>query len=54
MLCKNASNRTVQGVGFHFHTAHQGLMLDLTGYARNLADDAVVEVLACGEQEKYR
>lgn len=39
----------VQGVGFRFHTAHQGLMLDLTGYARNLADGSV-EVLACGEQ----
>ena len=40
----------VQGVGFRFHTAHQGLVLDLTGYARNLADGSV-EVLACGEPE---
>lgn len=40
----------VQGVGFRFHTAHQGLMLDLNGYARNLSDGSV-EVVACGERE---
>ena len=39
----------VQGVGFRFHTAHQGLKLNLTGYARNESDGSVT-VLACGEQ----
>ena len=39
----------VQGVGFRFHTAHEGLKLDLKGYARNLATGDV-EVMACGEQ----
>ncbi len=40
----------VQGVGFRFHTAHEGLKLDLQGYARNLPTGDV-EVMACGEQE---
>ncbi|WP_434360142.1 acylphosphatase [Parasalinivibrio latis] len=39
----------VQGVGFRYHTAHEGLKLGLTGYAKNLADGDV-EVLACGQQ----
>lgn len=41
----------VQGVGFRYHTAHEGLKRDLTGYARNLPDGSV-EVLACGHEEK--
>lgn len=39
----------VQGVGFRFHTAHEGLKFGLTGYAKNLPDGRV-EVLACGEE----
>ena len=41
----------VQGVGFRYHTAHEGLKRGLTGYARNLPDGGV-EVLACGHEEK--
>jgi len=41
----------VQGVGFRYHTAHQGLKLGLTGYAKNL-NNGDVEVRACGELEK--
>ncbi|MCS0403668.1 acylphosphatase [Vibrio diabolicus] len=37
----------VQGVGFRYHTSHQGLKLGLTGYAKNL-NDGDVEVMACG------
>ncbi|QIL84518.1 acylphosphatase [Vibrio sp. HDW18] len=37
----------VQGVGFRYHTAHQGLKLGLTGYAKNLPSGEV-EVVACG------
>ncbi|MGF1692956.1 acylphosphatase [Photobacterium kagoshimensis] len=40
----------VQGVGFRFHTAHEGLKYGLTGYAKNLPDGSV-EVLACGHEE---
>ncbi|OAN17658.1 acylphosphatase [Photobacterium jeanii] len=40
----------VQGVGFRFHTAHEGLKHGLTGYAKNLPDGSV-EVLACGHEE---
>ncbi|WP_413284473.1 acylphosphatase [Vibrio sp. MA40-2] len=39
----------VQGVGFRFHTCHEGNKRGLTGYARNL-DNGDVEVVACGEQ----
>ncbi len=39
----------VQGVGFRYHTAHEGLKLGLTGYAKNLVDGDV-EVLVCGQQ----
>ncbi len=38
----------VQGVGFRYHTAHQGLKLGLSGYAKNLINGDV-EVLASGE-----
>ncbi|QUJ68634.1 acylphosphatase [Photobacterium sp. GJ3] len=41
----------VQGVGFRFHTAHEGLRIGLSGYAKNLPDGSV-EVLACGKPEK--
>lgn len=41
----------VQGVGFRFHTAHEGLKCGLTGYAKNLPD-GTVEVLACGHEER--
>lgn len=37
----------VQGVGFRYHTCHQGLKLGLSGYAKNLTDGSV-EVVACG------
>ncbi len=39
----------VQMVGFRYHTAHEGLKLGLTGYAKNL-NDGNVEVIACGSQ----
>lgn len=41
----------VQGVGFRYHTAHQGLVLGLTGYAKNLFSGDV-EVIACGDHDK--
>ncbi|WP_027252402.1 acylphosphatase [Photobacterium halotolerans] len=41
----------VQGVGFRFHTAHEGLKIGVSGYAKNLPDGSV-EVLACGKAEK--
>ncbi|AYV19901.1 MULTISPECIES: acylphosphatase [Vibrio] len=41
----------VQGVGFRYHTCHEGLKLGLTGYAKNLYDGSV-EVVACGDQTK--
>ncbi|ENM5773099.1 acylphosphatase [Vibrio mimicus] len=41
----------VQGVGFRYHTSHQGLKLGLTGYAKNL-NSGDVEVVACGLPEK--
>lgn len=41
----------VQGVGFRYHTSHQGLKLNLVGYAKNLYNGDV-EVIACGEPEK--
>ncbi|MFD2177535.1 acylphosphatase [Veronia pacifica] len=50
-ICVVASiSGRVQGVGFRFHTAHEGLRLSLTGYAKNCAD-GTVEVLACGDEE---
>ncbi|MGG6325128.1 acylphosphatase [Vibrio cholerae] len=41
----------VQGVGFRYHTSHQGLKLGLTGYAKNL-NNGDVEVVACGTPER--
>ncbi|EOW9137789.1 TPA: acylphosphatase [Vibrio cholerae] len=41
----------VQGVGFRYHTSHQGLKLGLTGYAKNL-NNGDVEVVACGAPER--
>lgn len=41
----------VQGVGFRYHTAHQGLTLGLTGYAKNLFSGDV-EVIACGDPQQ--
>ncbi|HAS6349377.1 TPA: acylphosphatase [Vibrio vulnificus] len=41
----------VQGVGFRYHTSHQGLKFNLVGYAKNL-NNGDVEVIACGEPEK--
>lgn len=41
----------VQGVGFRYHTSHQGLKLGLTGYAKNL-NNGDVEVIACGTEEQ--
>ncbi|MDR9827694.1 acylphosphatase [Vibrio sp. FNV 38] len=38
----------VQGVGFRYHTCHEGLKLGLNGYARNLANGNV-EVMATGD-----
>ena len=41
----------VQGVGFRYHTSHQGLKLGLTGYAKNL-NSGDVEVIVCGNHEQ--
>ncbi|MBD1556795.1 acylphosphatase [Vibrio sp. S9_S30] len=41
----------VQGVGFRYHTAHQGLKLGLSGYAKNL-NNGDVEVVASGDISK--
>ncbi|EJG0413198.1 acylphosphatase [Vibrio parahaemolyticus] len=41
----------VQGVGFRYHTSHQGLKFGLTGYAKNL-NNGDVEVMVCGPKEK--
>lgn len=50
-ICVKASIKgRVQGVGFRFHTAHEGLKCGLTGYAKNLPNGSV-EVLACGHEE---
>ncbi len=40
----------VQGVFFRDSTRQQARQLNLSGYARNLAD-GTVEVIACGEEE---
>lgn len=40
----------VQGVGFRFHTCHEGNKRGLTGYSKNLINGDV-EVVACGEFE---
>lgn len=40
----------VQGVGFRYHTCHEGLKRGLTGYAKNL-DNGDVEVVACGASD---
>ncbi|MBE1273904.1 acylphosphatase [Enterovibrio norvegicus] len=50
-LCVRASvSGHVQGVGFRYHTAHEGLKRSLTGYARNEADGKVT-VMMCGKEE---
>ncbi|WP_038174798.1 MULTISPECIES: acylphosphatase [Vibrio] len=41
----------VQGVGFRYHTAHQGMQLGLVGYAMNL-NNGNVEVVASGNPDK--
>ena len=41
----------VQGVFYRLSTQQQAQLLDVTGYAINLADGRV-EVLGCGEAEK--
>lgn len=41
----------VQGVGFRYHTCHEGLKRGLTGYAKNLYNGDV-EVIACGNSDK--
>ncbi len=41
----------VQGVGFRYHTCHEGIKRNLTGYARNLSNGDV-EVVASGENEQ--
>ena len=43
----------VQGVGFRYHTSHQGLKLGLTGYAKNLMSGEV-EVVVCGSEDKIK
>lgn len=40
----------VQGVGFRYFVSREARALDLTGYAKNLADGRV-EVLAVGSRE---
>lgn len=50
-ICIKASvSGRVQRVGFRFHTAHEGLKLSLTGYARNESDGSVT-VLMCGDEK---
>lgn len=49
ICAKAVVNGMVQGVGFRFHTAHEGLRLGLSGYAKNLPDGSV-EVLVCGNE----
>ncbi|MBV7299220.1 acylphosphatase [Enterovibrio paralichthyis] len=50
-ICVRATvSGRVQGVGFRFHTAHEGLKLSLSGYARN-ESDGTVTVLMCGEEK---
>ncbi|WP_162062919.1 acylphosphatase [Vibrio taketomensis] len=44
-------NGRVQGVGFRYHTAHFGLKIGVTGYAKNLLDGDV-EVWVCGSAEQ--
>jgi acylphosphatase len=41
----------VQGVGYRASTQKQALLLEITGWVRNLPNGNV-EVLACGEKEK--
>lgn len=41
----------VQGVGFRYHTCHEGLKRGLNGYAKNL-DNGDVEVVASGLQQQ--
>lgn len=48
-MCFLVSGR-VQGVFFRVNTQKQAKQLNLTGYARNLADGRV-ETIACGEQQ---
>ncbi|WP_428775789.1 acylphosphatase [Vibrio sp.] len=40
----------VQGVGFRYHTCHQGLQLGLNGYAKNLPNGDV-EVMVLGQDD---
>lgn len=50
-ICVRATvSGRVQGVGFRFHTAHEGLKLSLSGFARN-ESDGTVTVLMCGEEK---
>ncbi|MDD1784412.1 acylphosphatase [Enterovibrio sp. ZSDZ35] len=50
-ICVRATvSGRVQGVGFRFHTAHEGLRLSLTGFAKNETDGSVT-VLMCGEEQ---
>ncbi|CZF78256.1 Acylphosphatase [Grimontia celer] len=50
-ICVKATvSGRVQGVGFRFHTAHEGLKLSLSGYARN-ETDGTVTVLMCGDEK---
>ena len=48
--CRFLVTGRVQGVFFRVSTARVARRLELTGYARNLADGRV-EVLACGQTE---
>lgn len=41
----------VQGVGFRYHTCHEGIKRGLTGYAKNLMNGDV-EVIACGNEQQ--
>ncbi|WP_261817440.1 acylphosphatase [Vibrio gallicus] len=49
VCCQFLVKGRVQMVGFRYHTAHQGLKLGLSGYAKNL-NNGSVEVVACGEE----
>ncbi|PKF49513.1 acylphosphatase [Enterovibrio nigricans] len=50
-ICVRATvSGQVQGVGFRFHTAHEGLRLSLTGFAKN-EENGTVTVLMCGDEK---
>lgn len=54
LICKRFYiSGKVQGVWFRANTQQQAEQLNITGYAKNLADQRV-EVVACGETAKLQ